>query len=321
MQSLTTPVVLFIYRRPATTKQVFNQIRTAQPTQLFIVADGWKSEDEKKLCEAARAVTEMIDWPCEVQRQYAAANMGDRLRIPSGLDWVFQQVDRAIIIEDDTVPDQSFFYFCQEMLNHYKNNERVMHITGVNLQHNNKAFYCPTSYYFSNIPVVNSWATWRRAWQQYDPDMEAWGGLETRRYIFELLGQAPAALLVDSMLTEAYEQLHAQQQSSGVSWDRQWWLTCALHQGACVTPRVNLIRNIGYGPGATRTTEAHNGLLENLPTAPITFPLVHPTSLSIMTRAAFHILRCNWKLYSTIRQRFDHRLRKWRYLTRKVFMV
>lgn len=178
-----TPVAFMIFNRPEKTARVFAEIRKARPTQLFIVADGPRTEQEKEKTDATRAVTEHIDWECEVKRNYSDVNVGCKMRVSSGISWIFENVENAIILEDDCVPEQSFFPYCQELLERYKDDTRIMHISGDNFEWGRTGnFESDASYYFSRIPHVWGWATWRRAWNLYDINMTSWP--ECRRIIF-----------------------------------------------------------------------------------------------------------------------------------------
>jgi hypothetical protein len=133
---LRTPVALLIFNRPDTTERVFKAIAQAQPLKLLVVADGPRDgrPGEATLCEQTRAVITQVDWPCQVITNFADNNMGCKLRVASGIDWIFEQVEEAIILEDDCLPDPSFFRFCDEMLERYRDNERVGMVSGGNLQ-------------------------------------------------------------------------------------------------------------------------------------------------------------------------------------------
>ena len=172
--NLTKPVVLIIFNRPKLTEVVFQAIREAKPPKLFLVADGPRPNrpDDIPRCAAARKVVEKVDWDCEVLRNYADENMGCGCRPASGITWVFSQVEEAIILEDDCVPSPSFFPFCQELLDRYRTDERVMHIGGMNWQSGHRR--SPFSYFFSKYPQCWGWATWRRAWAHYDFTMRYW---------------------------------------------------------------------------------------------------------------------------------------------------
>ena len=165
-------VAFFIYRRPELTARVFAEIRKARPERLLIVADGPKNDEERPKCAATRAVVENVDWPCEVLKNYADVNLGCRKCVSSGLGWVFAHVEEAIILEDDCLPHPSFFRYCAELLDRYRNDERVMHISGDYFM--KRLHPTPFSYYFSRCPYIWGWATWRRAWRHYDVEMRLW---------------------------------------------------------------------------------------------------------------------------------------------------
>src|SRR5579871_4386735 len=165
---LTTPVALIVFNRPDTTRQVFQEIRRVRPPVLLVVADGPRRDhpEDEQLCRETRAVAEEVDWPCQVLTEYSDVNLGCRHRPASGLDWVFSQVEEAIILEDDCVPHPSFFRFCSELLSRYRDDARIGTIAGTNVQGGRKRG--GASYYFSKYPTIWGWASWRRAWALYD---------------------------------------------------------------------------------------------------------------------------------------------------------
>src|SRR3954453_1153033 len=165
---LETAVALLLFRRPEETARVFERIREARPRKLFLVADGPRpgNEEDAQGCEQARAVVERVDWPCDVVRDFADENLGLKKRIPRGLHRVFGEAPEAIILEDDCLPHPSFFRYCAELLERYRDDERVMMISGDNFQGGRRR--TPDSYYFSRYVHSWGWATWRRAWQHFD---------------------------------------------------------------------------------------------------------------------------------------------------------
>ena len=170
---MDTAVALIIFRRPELTARVFERIREARPPKLFVIADGPRpgNAEDVRLCANTRAVVEEVDWPCEVVRDFADENLGLKRRIPSGLDRVFEEVTEAIILEDDCLPDPSFFPYCEELLERYRDDERVIHISGSQLLPDPPKKW---SYHFSRGPAVWGWATWRRAWELYDVELADW---------------------------------------------------------------------------------------------------------------------------------------------------
>lgn len=185
-----TSVIFLIFRRPKETSLVFEQIRKARPAKLFIVADGPRNPEEKKLTDSTREIVSKIDWPCEVFRNYSDVNLGCRECVSSGITWAFNNTDEAIILEDDCLPNETFFKYCEEMLPKHRNDNRIMHIGGTNFQQDNPGYQSSIgndSYYYSNIAQIWGWATWKRSWDKYDKHMQTWPNtlnLKTFKRIF-----------------------------------------------------------------------------------------------------------------------------------------
>ncbi len=176
-KQLNTPILFLTFNRPDLTQRVFDEIKKAQPKQLFWVSDGARNEEEKKLVEETRKIIDQVDWNCEVKTNFSDKNLGCKIRVSSGIDWFFDNVEQGIILEDDCLPDQSFFWFCEELLNKYKNNETIMHIGGTNFQNGKQRGNA--SYYFSKYAHIWGWATWKKAWKHYDinltdSDIDTW---------------------------------------------------------------------------------------------------------------------------------------------------
>jgi len=238
--ALISPVVFAIFNRPDTTARVFQEIRKAQPKRLYVIADGPrldKRDDETK-CEGARAVLEGVDWDCEVFKNFSDVNLGCGRRISSGFDWVFEQEEAAIILEDDCLPSQSFFSFCQEMLLQYKSDTRIMHVNGSNF--NEERNLNNDSYFFSRYNHVWGWATWRRAWKYYDYDMKMWPTFRAEMRMSDVTDN-PKEIKYWSAFLDA---CHGKRIVS--TWDYQWTFAIWSNNGLCVTPRKNLVSNIGF---------------------------------------------------------------------------
>ncbi len=266
--NLSTPVALLIFNRPDTTERVFNAIAQARPLKLLVVADGPRDSrpSEAARCEQTRAIIKRVDWDCEVITNFADSNMGCKLRVSSGIDWIFEQVEEAIILEDDCLPDPSFFRFCDEMLERYRDNQRVGMVSGGNLQfgrHRGSG-----SYYFSKYTHIWGWASWRRAWKHYDRDIAHWPEFKAQG----LLEQMFATPGEQTYWQNSFQWVH---EGSLDTWDVSWTFTALTHGLLQVVPNVNLISNIGFGADATHTHVV--GVHANLPTQAIEFPLQHPT--------------------------------------------
>lgn len=269
--SISTPIAFIIFNRPDNTIRVFSEIAKAKPSKLLIIADGprYSHPDEAEKCAAARAIVEQVDWDCEVLTNYSDINLGCRKRISSGLNWLFSLVEEAIILEDDCVPDPSFFHFCENLLERYRFDERIMFVSGNNFQFGQKR--TKNSYYFSqytrsNLPVWG-WASWRRAWQHYDVDMKLWNLVKEENWLIDITGDHRAA-------KEWRKILQAVDDKIIDTWDYQWLFSCWLQNGLVILPNVNLVSNIGYGSNATHTLYVDE--YANIPIQTMSFPIQHP---------------------------------------------
>jgi len=245
---MNTPVAFLVFNRPEQTCRVFERIRQAQPRQLLVVCDGPRPHvptDGERVEEVHQIIARGVDWPCEVLTNYAPANMGCGERVASGLDWVFSLVEEAIILEDDCLPDASFFTFCEAMLERYRHDERVMHINGTNFV---ASYVRPdSSYFFSKYVWVWGWATWRRAWCHYDPTMATW---ETRA---KALDDSFDTRKEKAFWLSVFNEARADW-SKANTWDYQWMYSCWTRDGLSLFPSVNLVENLGFGVDATHTT-------------------------------------------------------------------
>ena len=280
---LRTPVAFFIFRRPDTAARVFAEIARARPPLLLVVADGPRPDKlgEAEQCAATRQIISQVDWPCEVLTNYSETNLGCRKRLGSGLDWVFDTVEEAIILEDDCLPHPSFFRFCEELLAYYRHEPRVMHISGDNFLEDQVAV--TESYYFSRYCHVWGWASWRRAWRHFDVDLQMWRRPETRRVLLRSFPDRNER----SFWQRTWDAVYAGEIDT---WDYQWSFACLMRNGLAVMPNVNLISNLGFGVGATNTASGSDPMA-NRPTADVSFPLTHPAGLSPFLAADEHTRR------------------------------
>lgn len=242
---LKTAVAFMVFNRPDTTEQVFAAIRNAQPETLLLVADGPRSDrpGEAAECSAVRAIVERIDWPCRVLKNYSDVNLGCKGRVSSGLDWVFSEVEEAIILEDDCLPHPDFFSFCETLLELYRHDERIMMIGGTNYL--GERLKMPESYVFSRYFPVWGWASWRRAWQRYDLSMGNWPRFREEKQLRGFYADGYMRRFLTSMFDDAF--------SGRINtWDSQWFFTCLSNNGLSIIPQRNMISNIG-------TVGAHAG--------------------------------------------------------------
>jgi hypothetical protein len=270
---LSTPVALFVFNRPEHTARVLAAVARARPRTLLVVADGPRPDraGEAERCAAVRELVAGIDWECTVLRDYADENLGCRRRVSSGLDWVFSECERAIVLEDDCVPDPSFFRFADELLERYADDERVMTISGTSVQRRPPAD--GSSYYFSGYSLIWGWATWRRAWRLYDREMRRWPEL---RAGFVDLGDEES----ERYWRAVFDRTHAGEIDT---WDYQWLFTSRVYGGLSAIPAHNLVSNIGFGADATHTLG--DSEIANLPATALRFPLRHPKAVARDLRA------------------------------------
>ena len=269
ISAVNTSVVLVIYHRPDLTARVFERIRDAKPPRLFLVADGPKDDADAVKCRQAREAVAEVDWPCETLRDYCDENIGSRRRVSSGLDWVFSLVDEAIILEDDCLPHPAFFRFCEELLDHYRGDRRIGHIAGSDLRPNPNPL--PYSYYFSRYPSVWGWATWRRAWSEFDVDRETLDEVERERRHFAMFATRKEA----RYFMRSWKDILAQEVDA---WDGQWLFCRRLHNTLCINPNGNLVTNIGFRHDATHTKDTQHPFAE-VCLQGMEFPLRHPPNI------------------------------------------
>ena len=281
-------VCLILFNRPDTVARVFASIRQARPGRLFLVADGPRPTHpgDVELVTASRRVVEHVDWPCDLQRNYSDVNLGCARRVASGLDWVFAQVEQAIILEDDCVPHPDFFPYCEALLEKYRHDERIMAISGDNFQDGQTRG--DASYYFSRYMHCWGWASWRRAWQLFDYDLTDWPAARAGG----LLGKRSLSEAERRYWTEEFDDTY---HGAINTWAYRFMFCCWLHNGLTALPNVNLVSNIGCRSDATHTREPTP--LANLPVGEIG-PLRHPQAVSRCIEAdeytAQHVYQRRW---------------------------
>jgi hypothetical protein len=268
---MQTPVALLIFNRPEITRRLVAEIIKANPPKVLVFADGPRPHhpQDAELIRATKAVISEAPWNCEVLTNYSEANLGTRYRPATGLDWVFEKVESAIFFEDDCLPHPSFFRFCDELLERYRDDERVMMISGDNFLRNHRL--SSDGYFFSHYVGIWGWATWRRAWRHYDVEIRQWSSLRETRFLHDLLGNNEEA---------EFWRVYFDRIVSGETrtWDHQWQFACWAQHGLSITPAVNLCTNVGFGPEAQHNKE-FNPKLAALAVHEMEFPLRHPATM------------------------------------------
>ena len=300
---LKTPVALVIFNRPDTTARVFAEVAKAKPPKLLIIGDGprlHRSDDAEKVA-ACRAIVEQVNWDCEVLTNYSEINLGCGKRPASGFDWLFQQVSEAIILEDDCLPHQSFFRYCDELLEHYRDDLRIAVIGGSNFQFGYRRN--EDSYYFSRYIYPCGWASWRDRWQSnYDFSMSSWPVIRDEGRIPDIFSDPEEV----RYWTHFFNLVHDGKIKN--CWDYQWMYACYIRGGMSVIPNTNLISNIGYGPDGTHTIEDSDELA-NMPTEEMRFPLRHPLGRIANSELDARDFQRRWRPQAHLpRQSLTHKL-------------
>lgn len=293
MYTTQSPVLFLVFNRPSTTELVFDAIRKAQPKRLYIAADGARigHEGDALNCKKVKEIISVIDWECEVKTLFRDKNLGCKYAISSAIDWFFENEPQGIILEDDCLPSPDFFKFCDQMLQHYSDDDRIRFVAGSNFQQGIKR--SDGSYYFSNLSHVWGWASWRRAWKHYDVELNKYRGIDG----FDAFKKIFNNDLLAQDWNDIMKRLHQNQIDT---WDYQWAITNMFNHGLSVMPNANLISNIGFGAGATHTFES-NGF-ENLEYGKLEEPLVHPTLFLPSKEADFSTLSREHNLEDRIKR-------------------
>lgn len=267
---INTPILFLVFNRYDTTIRVFEKIKEIKPKKLYIAADGPRKhiEGEADKCNKVRGIAKMVDWDCEVKTLFQTENLSCGPAVSTAINWFFDNEEQGIILEDDCLPNTSFFSFCEEMLERYKHNDAIMHIGGTNFQEGTK--YGAADYYFSSIAHVWGWASWRRAWKKYDFKI---------RDVFEFIRSDSLAYYSYNLDERIYwyEKMRDTYYGKVNTWDYQWNYCVWKNKGLSIIPQVNLISNIGFGEDATHTHG--NSKWANMPTQTL-LNIKHPTDIT-----------------------------------------
>lgn len=265
---LETPILLITFKRPDTTKKVFEEIKKVRPKKLFIFSDGPRNEKERHKVKEVRKIFSNINWDCEVKTSFQKENKGMVKGALESINWFFRNVEEGIIFDDDCVPTPDFFRFCSEMLKRYRNDERIMHICGYNFQRGWKRDRY--SYYFSKYTYIWGWATWRRAWKKYDFKMKDYPELREKCYFSDIFPNKIERSYINRIMSNAYYK-------NPNAVDTRWLYSTIINNGLTIVPNKNLVKNIGFGKYSTHTKPIDSYL--SMPTQKLKFPLRHPPSM------------------------------------------
>jgi hypothetical protein len=269
---MRSPILFLVFNRPDVTKVVFEQIRRSKPSKLYIAADGPRASKDGELeqCEKVRRIVSGVDWECEVKTKFSHKNLGCKKAVSSAIDWFFSNEEEGIILEDDCLPHSDFFKFCDELLDRYRQDQRVGAICGTNLYNLNCVSENDSdtdSYYFSKGASVWGWATWKRVWDDYDPKISSWDILRDSPAFRSTFRHRKWKLLVKTFNSVFDNRID--------TWDYQFGFMLLKSNRLCATSNINLIENIGFNESATHT-KSKLSIEGNNKSYSLTWPLRHP---------------------------------------------
>jgi hypothetical protein len=302
-----TPVLLLAFNRPDLLQTVVEGLAGTEPRLVLASVDGPRPDhpDDRERCARVRAVAESVPWASEVRLKAEEANLGCGPAVSSAISWALDQVPEVIVIEDDCLPDPSFLPFCDELLDRYRDDQRVMQIGGTNWGADERRF-AGRSYAFTSFAPVWGWATWRRAWALYDYELESWPRLKE--------SGMDAGMEVSPRFRRLLERdWHLVREGRG-TWDHQWQYTVIRHHGLSVIPASNLVVNIGHRGDATQHT-APDRVFAALRRESAPTPLRHPPEVArnAAVEAVFERIywqKLGWPGHLYRRLVRSHRMRK-----------
>ncbi len=268
---LHCPVLFLVFNRPSATRKVFETIRSAKPRKLYVAADGPRKDKdgESERSAAVRKIATNVDWDCDVKTLFREENLGCKAAVSGAITWFFQNEAEGIILEDDCVPNRTFFTFCEELLERYRDNDQIAMISGNNFQSGNNR--TEHSYYFSRYTHIWGWATWRRSWQYWDGKLSTWPEMKKNGMLRKISEGNKALEKYWSSIFDYYYDGKID------TWDYPWLYSCWLNGKLSILPSVNLVSNIGFGEGATHTKITD--VASNISREEMGDPLIHPYSI------------------------------------------
>jgi hypothetical protein len=289
-----TPVLLLFFNRPQHAVAVLERLRLVRPQRLYVHCDGPRANVENELEKvlAVRELVKTIDWDCTIHTLFREHNMGLRAGVSDAISWFFNQEEMGIVLEDDCLPDVSFFPFCETLLKEYQYEPKVMHIGGFNAA----SFLTSNlveSYFFSKFAFVWGWASWRRAWDNMSLTLD---GLDSE------LSQKRLAELTPNKLSRTYLRsiFEATRQRRNNSWAYAWLYSILNAEGLCVVPAKNLVQNTGIGDSDATHTQKKDEKAA-IRAEELDFPLIHPNGIkripALDQQLFYHTQKSRWRLF------------------------
>lgn len=273
-KAFQTPILLNVFNRPEETSRVLAVLAEQQVPVLYVHCDGareGRKNDDENVAAVKQLIKEGVTWPCEVHTMYEERNYGCGMGPYRAMTWFFENVEEGIILEDDCVPHPDFFMYCQELLERYRDNERIAVIGGTN-RHPDRV-RSKYSYYFSPYAETWGWATWRRVWQQYEYDFDI-TDFDFLRHVLPHIKSYGVARHWLNLLRQMRKDNAA---GTKTYWDFQLDLLSLYKHWINIIPSVNMISNIGFNSRATHTfgSSHANAAVHGI------FPLKHPQRIYI----------------------------------------
>jgi len=284
-EKFSVPVLLIIFNRSDYIQQILEVLKSVQVQNLYIVADGPRNKNDDLTISKSKKLINNISWKCNISTNYAKKNLGPKRRLSSGITWFFDNVNEGIILEHDCLPHLSFFNFCKILLKKYRQNKKVMHISGNNFLFNK--IDIDDSYYFSQIPHIWGWASWARAWKSYDTKMKSFPKFKKRQSIKKLFSNS-------LFQNEWLKLFQATYDNKIKTWDYQWTYSLFKKQGLAINPVKNLVQNIGFDKDAQNTTNSKSKFA-NMAVYDLN-NISHPKTIIINHQADKIIMQQNFKM-------------------------
>lgn len=283
MPKMKSPVVLFIFKRSETLPEIISRIGTYAPTKLYILADGPRNPEESKLTDKTRSlILSLINWKCEIVTKFEENNIGVYKNIGEGAKWVFEREKRAIFLEDDNLPELTFFKYCDELLDRYENNPQILWICGTNYLENT-SHLGSSSYYYTRHLLPCGWASWSPKFlSDYDGELNTLNNdsIEKMRLTYQ-----DKKLFQQELQTIKQTRFNYLRNPKSVSWDRQMVFSVRSKHKYGIAPALNQIRNIGADQhsihGGTSTKKTMTARFCEIPTHTLAFPLIAPHTLAV----------------------------------------
>lgn len=273
--NLDVPVLFIFFNRGDLAARVFERISKVKPSRLYLSSDGPRNNikgESESVIKLRDLLLSKINWSCDIHTRFGDVNLGCGLGVATAIDWFFSYEESGIVLEDDSLPSISFFYYCQDLLRKYEHDFRVWHISGTSFIP--LTVVSDASYHFSKIPAVPGWATWKSRWQYFDIEMKDLDYFNQHNFINELCNNHKEKLWHNSTFVSNLLKINN-------GWGWQWYFTVLTNHGLAITPIRSLIKNIGLNREDAAHTRQKDAEWESVNANEIDYPLVHPKMFCI----------------------------------------